>query len=184
MLTAGYTPPVDIRQVTQKAAALGAHRALQSKTDLNGIITHASRSLADISGFSVDELIGQPHNILRHPDMPDSVYYLMWQSIKAGEEFFGMVKNRCKNGNHYWVMTRVAALLDNGTPIGYSSARFTPNADLIPAWEELFTRMRDAEHASGFGDDRRFKPASDVLCKFVQRKGFNNLTQLVLSQRS
>ncbi len=184
MLSFGFTPPINIRQVSQKAAALGAHRALQSKTDLNGIITHASRSLAEISGFSVDELIGQPHNILRHPDMPDSVYYLMWQSIKAGEEFFGMVKNRCKNSDHYWVMTRVAQIIENGTPIGYSSARFTPNADLIPAWEDLFTRMREAEQSSGFSDDRRFKPASDVLNKFVQRKGFDTLGQLVLSQRS
>ena len=184
MLTVGYIPPIDIRAVTQKSAPLGAHRALQSKTDLNGIITHASRSLAEISGFSVDELIGQPHNILRHPDMPDSVYYLMWQTIQAGEEFFGMVKNRCKNGDHYWVMTRVAAIIEQDKSVGYSSARFTPNADLIPGWEELFSRMREAEQSSGFQDDRRFKPASDVLCKFVQRKGFNNLGQLVLSQRS
>jgi aerotaxis receptor len=184
MLTAGYLPPIDIRYVTQKPALLGTHRALQSKTDLNGIITHASRSLAEISGFSVDELIGQPHNILRHPDMPDSVYYLMWQSIKSGEEFFGMVKNRCKNGDHYWVMTRVAAIIENGKPVGYSSARFTPNIDLIPSWEALFAQMREAEQSSGFHDDRRFKPASDVLCKFVQRKGFNTLGQLVLSQRS
>ncbi|MHB8920061.1 MAG: PAS domain-containing protein [Halothiobacillus sp.] len=184
MLSMGYIPPINIRQVTNQVVGLGTHRALQSKTDLNGIITHASRSLADISGFAADELIGQPHNILRHPDMPDSVYYLMWQHIQAGEEFFGMVKNRCKNGDHYWVMTRVAVMQENGKPIGYSSARFTPHADLIPTWEDLFARMRTAEQSSGFTDQRRFKPAHDVLCKFVQRKGFNNLGQLVLSQRS
>lgn len=73
MLSMGFNPSIDVRQVTNKAIELGSHRALQSKTDLQGIITHASRSLADISGFTVDELIGQPHNILRHPDMPVSV---------------------------------------------------------------------------------------------------------------
>ncbi|MDA3876308.1 MAG: PAS domain-containing protein [Halothiobacillus sp.] len=183
MLSMGYHPPVDIRLVTNKVIGMGTHRALQSKTDLNGIITHASQSLADTSGYTVDELIGQPHNILRHPDMPDTVYYLMWQRIQAGEEFYGIVKNRCKNGDHYWVMTRVATVMQDNKPIGYTSARFLPRADLIPAWEELFARLRAAEKGSGFLDERRFRPAQDMLCKFVHRKGYENLGQMVLSQR-
>ncbi len=183
MLSMGYQPPVDVRQVTQRQIPLGAHRALQSKTDLRGIITHASRSLAEISGFSVEELIGQPHNILRHPDIPDAVYYLMWQTIQAGKEFYGVVKNRCKNGDHYWVMTRVAPQLEGNQVVGYTSARFTPQLDLVPMWEDLFAAMREAEQHSGYHDERRFKPAHDVLCKFVQRKGYDNLSQLVLSQR-
>jgi PAS domain S-box-containing protein len=183
MLSMGFKPSVDIKQVTNHPVALGSHRALQSKTDLQGIIIHASRSLADISGFKVEELIGQPHNILRHPDMPDSVYYLMWNKIQSGEEFYGIVKNRCKNGDHYWVMTRVAPIIENGVHVGYTSARFTPRSELIPMWEELFAKMRTAEKESGFNDERRFKPAHDILCKLVQRKGFEDLTQLVLSQR-
>ncbi|OIQ63307.1 aerotaxis receptor [mine drainage metagenome] len=183
MLSMGFNPSIDVRQVTNKAIELGSHRALQSKTDLQGIITHASRSLADISGFTVDELIGQPHNILRHPDMPDAVYYLMWQKIRMGEEFYGIVKNRCKNGDHYWVMTRVAPVIENGVPVGYTSARFTPRTELVPMWEELFAKMRGAENDSGFNDERRFKPAHDILCKLVQRKGYKDLSQLVLSQR-
>lgn len=183
MLSMGIIPPVNIKQVTQHAVELGSHRALQSKTDLKGTITHASRSLADISGFKLDELIGQPHNILRHPDMPDTVYYLMWQKIQQGEEFYGIVKNRCKNGDHYWVMTRVAPIIENGTHVGYTSARFTPRTDLVPMWEELFAKMREAESNSGFSDERRFKPAHDILRALVQRKGFEDLSQLVLSQR-
>lgn len=184
MLSMGFNPPINIKQVTNKAIELGSHRALQSKTDLQGIITHASRSLADISGFTVDELIGQPHNILRHPDMPDAVYFLMWKKIQMGEEFYGVVKNRCKNGDHYWVMTRVATIIENDVPVGYTSARFTPRTELIPMWEELFAAMRKAEHESGFTDERRFKPAHDILCSLVHRKGYEDLNQLVLSQRS
>jgi len=184
MLTMGFQPPIDIRQVTNRNVEVGGRRALQSKTDLDGIITHASQSLAEISGFTRDELIGQPQNILRHPDVPDTVYHLMWQEIQAGLEFFSLVKNRCKNGDHYWVMMRAAPIMQNGQRVGYTSARFLPRADLIPEWEELFTQMRDAEQKTGFIDDRRFDPAYQILNRFVRARGFSNLQQLVLSSRA
>lgn len=184
MLSMGYQPPIDIRQITGNVVGLGSHRALQSKTDCAGIITQASRSLAEISGFSVDELIGQPHNILRHPDMPDTVYYLMWQEIQADREFFGVVKNRCKNGDHYWVLTRVAPIVRDGQKVGYTSARFLPRAELVPDWEKLFADMRRAEQDSQTTDARRFKPAIDVMNRFVHRRGYNNLQQIVLSARA
>jgi aerotaxis receptor len=184
MLTMGYEPPIDVRQVTGNVVGLGTHRALQSKTDLKGIITQASKSLAEISGFSVDELVGQPHNILRHPDMPDTVYYLMWKTIENDEEFFGVVKNRCKNGDHYWVLTRVAPIVKNGEKVGYTSARFLPRADMIPEWEELFAEMRKAEQSTDYDDERRFQPAIDVIKRFVRRHGYDTLQHLVLSARA
>ena len=184
MLSTDYKPPIDTTKVTGKVVGLGSHRALQSKTDCDGIITHASRSLADISGFTVDELIGQPHNILRHPDVPDTLYYLMWQEIQADNEFFGIVKNRCKNGDHYWVLTRVAPIMKNGEKVGYTSARFLPRGDLIPEWEELFEKMRGLEGPRDSADPARFKPAIDEVERYVKRHGYSSLGQLVLSARA
>ncbi|MFI9652467.1 PAS domain-containing protein [Guyparkeria halopsychrophila] len=184
MLSMEYQPPIDIRQVTGQVVGLGTHRALQSKTDCEGIIIQASRSLAEISGFAVDELIGQPHNILRHPDMPDTLYYLMWQTIQAGDEFFGIVKNRCKNGDHYWVLTRVAPIVRDGQTQGYTSARFLPRAEVVPEWEKLFADMRAAEQRSGHADERRFAPAIEVMNRFVRRHGYASLPQMVLSSRA
>ncbi|MCL7744959.1 PAS domain S-box protein [Guyparkeria hydrothermalis] len=184
MLSMEYQPPVDISQVTGRVVGLGSHRALQSKTDCKGIITQASRSLAEISGFSVEELIGQPHNILRHPDMPDTVYYLMWKAIGEGEEFFGIVKNRCKSGDHYWVLTRVAPIRKNGEITGYTSARFLPRAELVPEWETLFREMREAERNARGDGEARFRPAIDVINRFVHRRGYDTLQQMVLSARA
>ena len=184
MLTMGFQPPVDIRQVTNRNVEVGGRRALQSKTDLDGVITHASQSLAEISGFTREELIGQPQNILRHPDVPDTVYHLMWGEIGAGREFFSLVKNRCKNGDHYWVMMRAAPIMQAGKRVGYTSARFLPRADLIPDWEALFGEMREAERKSGHADARRFEPAYQILNRFVRSRGYDNLQQLVLSSRA
>lgn len=184
MLSMQYQPPIDIRQVTGRAVGLGSHRALQSKTDCEGIITQASRSLAEISGFAVDELIGQPHNILRHPDVPDTIYYLMWQTIRDDQEFFGIVKNRCKNGDHYWVLTRVAPIRKTGETTGYTSARFLPRAELVPEWERLFSEMREAERNARGDGEARFRPAIDVMNRFVHRRGYDTLQQMVLSARA
>ena len=75
-----------------------------SKTDQKGQITYINRDFIDISGFTEAELIGQPHNIVRHPDMPSEAYVDMWSDLKDGRPWTGMVKNRCKNGDHYWVL--------------------------------------------------------------------------------
>ena len=184
MLSMEYQPPIDIRQITGRAVGLGSHRALQSKADCQGLITQASRSLAEISGFAVDELIGQPHNVLRHPDVPDTIYYLMWKTIRAEQEFFGIVKNRCKNGDHYWVLTRVAPIRKNGETQGYTSARFLPRAELVPEWEALFADMRQAEQNARGEGEARFRPAIDVMNRFVHRRGYDTLQQMVLSARA
>jgi PAS domain S-box-containing protein len=74
-----------------------------SKTDLKGLITYANKTFLDISGFTEEELLGQPHNIIRHPDMPQCVFKLLWKTVAKGDEIFAYVKNMCKNGDHYWV---------------------------------------------------------------------------------
>ncbi|HAC28980.1 MAG TPA: chemotaxis protein, partial [Marinobacter hydrocarbonoclasticus] len=80
-----------------------AHYHLITTTDLKGKITAANEEFAEVAGYSIDELVGQPHNLIRHPDMPPEAFANLWETIRKGDSWRGMVKNRCKNGDHYWV---------------------------------------------------------------------------------
>ncbi len=98
--------------------------ALVTETDTRGIITYANKKFCEVSGYTMDELIGKPHNIIRHPDMPKSVFKELWDTIKAGKIWQGEVKNRRKDGSHYWVLATVGPLLDSeGYPYRYISMR-------------------------------------------------------------
>jgi aerotaxis receptor len=95
-----------------------------SSTDLKGIITYANRKFCEISGYDKGELTGKNHNIVRHPDMPKAAFKDMWDTIKAGKEWTGIVKNLRKDGRYYWVYTHVAPILDDeGKIVGYTAAR-------------------------------------------------------------
>ena len=109
--------------VTQREVPFPANSYLVSRTDLKGIITEVNDAFVAISGFSRAELIGQSHNIVRHPDMPQAAFADLWTTIKAGLPWRGLVKNRCKNGDFYWVEANVAPVLKGGEIIGYQSVR-------------------------------------------------------------
>ncbi len=97
---------------------------IASKTDLKGIITYVSNAFADISGYTVDEMVGKPHNIVRHPDMPKSIYESIWKNLKEGKNWKGEIKNRKKDGGYYWVYANISPLFDEDKNIiGYSSVR-------------------------------------------------------------
>ena len=112
--------------VTQNEVQLDAQSLIVSKTDLKGQITYINKDFIDISGFTEAELIGQPHNIVRHPDMPIEAYEDMWRDLKAGRPWTGYVKNRCKNGDHYWVIATATPIRENGQVVGYMSVRRKP----------------------------------------------------------
>lgn len=123
---------------------------LVSKTDLKGNITYANDLLSQISGYSEEELIGKPHNIVRHKDMPRAVFKLLWDKIQAGEEIFAYVKNRAKSGKFYWVHAYVTPIVDsNNKIIGYHSVRRSPNPKAIAIIEPLYRKMCDAEKSGG-----------------------------------
>lgn len=109
--------------VTQQELVLNESHQIVSKTDLKGRITFINRDFIDISGFSEDELIGQSHNIVRHPDMPPEAFQDLWSTVKSGKPWIGIVKNRCKNGDHYWVEAVVSPIKENGEVSGYISVR-------------------------------------------------------------
>ena len=134
--------------VTQREFPFPAGRTLVSTTDLKGRILHANAAFVDTSGYAIDELLGQPHNILRHPDVPEEAFRDMWATIAAGRPWSGVVKNRRKNGDHYWVLANVTPLLDGGRPVAYLSVRSQPTRAQIEQSEQLFALMRE-EKASG-----------------------------------
>lgn len=96
---------------------------LISTTDLDSYITYANPEFIDISGFTKDELLGSPHNLVRHPDMPKDAFKSLWGTIQSGKAWMGMVKNRCKNGDFYWVDAFVTPVMENGKVKGYQSVR-------------------------------------------------------------
>ncbi|MDH3236791.1 MAG: PAS domain-containing protein, partial [Alphaproteobacteria bacterium] len=103
-----------------------------SKTNLKGHITYANDIFCDIAGYTEADVIGQPHNMIRHPDMPRCVFKLLWDTIQAGAEIFAYVVNMAKNGDHYWVLAHVTPSYDaNGSIIGYHSTRRVPNPQTI-----------------------------------------------------
>ena len=128
--------------VTQQNFDFPGDELLVSSTNTKGEITHCNPAFVRVSGFSYDELIGQPHNLIRHPDMPPEAYKDMWRTIGRGEPWTGLVKNRRKNGDHYWVRANVTPILEGGKPRGYMSVRTKPSAAEAAAAEALYAQMR------------------------------------------
>lgn len=117
-----------------------------SKTDPRGRITYVNRIFMTISGFSEGELLGQPHNMIRHPDMPRGVFKFMWDTLQAGDEFFGYVKNLCKDGSYYWVFANVTPdLTAAGQLRGYYSVRRKPAREGIAMIEPIYQEMLKLE---------------------------------------
>ncbi len=134
--------------VTQREYQLPAGTTLVSTTDLQSHITYCNPAFVEVSGYAREELIGQPHNLVRHPDMPAEAYRDMWDTLKAGQPWTALVKNRRKNGDHYWVRANVTPVLEGGRVNAYMSVRTTPGRDEVAAAEALYARMRD-EAAAG-----------------------------------
>ena len=111
---------------------------LASRTDLKGIITYANKAFVEISGFSKDELIGKNHNIVRHPDMPPEAFVDLWDTVQKGVPWVGFVKNRCKNGDYYWVKATVSPVIENGKIVEYMSVRTKPTRQQIEQAESLY----------------------------------------------
>nr|WP_323828458.1 PAS domain-containing methyl-accepting chemotaxis protein [Pseudomonas sichuanensis] len=128
--------------VTEHERTFPNHQRLISTTDLNSRITYCNDAFVAISGFTYDELVGQTHNLVRHPDMPPSVFGHMWDTIKQGKPWMGVVKNRAKNGDFYWVSAYVTAVYENGRISGYESVRSVPTREQIRRAEALYARLR------------------------------------------
>ena len=121
---------------------------LVSTTDLQGRILYCNPAFIAVSGYAREELLGQPHNLIRHPDMPEEAFRDLWATIESGLPWSAPVKNRRKNGDHYWVQANVTPLLRDGRPVGYMSVRTEAAREQIDAAEALYARIR-AEAQAG-----------------------------------
>lgn len=136
--------------VTQREYRFEHTERLISATDKHGRITHCNDAFQRVSGYEREDLIGQPHNLIRHPDMPSPVFKEMWDTLKAGKIWMGLVKNRRADGDHYWVSAFVTPVHENGTLIGYESVRVTATEDEKKRATEIYAKLRAGKPAISF----------------------------------
>ncbi|HLP97123.1 MAG TPA: methyl-accepting chemotaxis protein [Sideroxyarcus sp.] len=131
--------------VTNREYVLSEADSIISKTDLKGRITYINEAFLRVSGFMEDELIGVSHNIVRHPDMPPEAFADLWKSLKAGRTWVGLVKNRCKNGDFYWVQANASPIYENGQVTGYMSVRSKPERAQVEAAAQAYKLFREGK---------------------------------------
>lgn len=151
-----------------------------SKTDTKGRITYCNDTFMSMAGYKESELIGQPHNIIRHPAMPRCAFKLVWDTIESGKEVFAYVINRSKNGDHYWVFAHITPDLDDtGKIVGYHSFRRSVDRNAIAAVEPLYSKLL-AEEARHSDRKTGMDTAFQILVSHLAEKGIS-YDQFVLS---
>lgn len=145
----------DVKEAMSQDTLTGVERffspeeIIVSKTDLQGRITYANDVFLRIADYQEDEVLGKPHNVIRHPDMPRCVFRLLWDTVAAGQEIFAYVVNRTKNGDHYWVLAHVTpTLTPDGSMIGFHSCRRVPSRPAVAAVSGLYRTLRGIEMAA------------------------------------
>ena len=148
--------------VTQQEKRFAEHCHLITTTDLNSRITAVNDSFCEIAGFDEQDLLGQPHNIIRHPDMPQAAFADLWQTIQRGDSWMGLVKNRCRNGDHYWVSAFVTPIRQHGEVVEYQSVRTCPSREQVQRAEAVYRAW-----ATGSVPERFLARAPALLSRLV-----------------
>ncbi len=131
---------------TGREALFAEDEIIVSKTDLRGVITYANDVFFRVAGYTEAELIGQPQNIIRHPEMPRCVFKLLWDTLKSGSEIFAYVLNLARDGSHYWVFAHVTPSYDlTGRNVGFHSNRRVPHADALAKVIPLYSQLLEVE---------------------------------------
>ncbi len=141
-------PMRDNQPITQREYELPDGVTLMSTTDAQSHITYANAAFIEASGFTHDQLHGQPHNLVRHPDMPKEAFADMWATLQGGEPWTALVKNRRENGDHYWVRANATPVIRQGQVTGYMSVRTKPSRDEVAAAEALYRDFREGRAGS------------------------------------
>jgi len=154
--------------VTDHEVKLRNGQELVTKTDLKGIITYTNPAFVEISGFSEAELVGKNHNVVRHPDMPVEAFKDLWDTLKMGRPWNKLVKNRCKNGDYYWVKANVTPVYRNGDIVEYMSVRTRPTQDEIDASTKLYAALKKKE--------AKLPPVTNVVAKSLKKAMFQSIS--------
>ncbi len=155
--------------VTQREVELKDASQIVSKTDLKGVITFVNREFLDVSGFTEEELIGHSHNIVRHPDMPPEAFDDLWKTVQNGKPWIGIVKNRCKNGDHYWVEAIVSPIVENGQQSGYISVRKKASRQQIEGAQRFHRVLKEGQSVTEkiTGKFRNFKRNFTIKSRII-----------------
>ncbi|MBL9099304.1 MAG: PAS domain-containing protein [Alphaproteobacteria bacterium] len=146
------------------------NNVIVSKTDARGIITYANQTFLDVARYDLKEVIGKPHNMIRHPAMPRSVFKFLWDRIASGFEVFAYVVNLAKDGDHYWVFAHVTPTFDAaGNVIGYHSNRRLPRRDAIQAIEPVYRILLERERQES-SPKRGLETGTETLHAFLKSK--------------
>lgn len=122
---------------------------IESDTDTKGIITYVNDYFAEISGYSQEELVGKPHSIVRHPDMPKVLFKILWEHLNHGENFIAAIKNLAKDGRYYWVFTDFEPIIEEGKTIGYKASRKKISKHVTDVLDPLYQKMTAVEKEGG-----------------------------------
>lgn len=146
-------------------------KVIVSKTDTKGVITYANRVFLEVAGYEEHEVVGQPHNILRHPEMPRCVFKYLWDTITAGREVFAYVVNLAKNGDHYWVYAHVTPTFDkNQNIVGYHSSRRVPADEPLSVIKGIYQTLL-AEEQRYSSPKQGMEASMSILLNLLNEKG-------------
>ena len=126
----------------QKEITYPASYNLLSITKPSSHITYASKEFCEVAGYTQEELVGNPHNMVRHPDMPSEAFKDMWEHLKSGKSWMGIVKNRCKNGDYYWVDAFASPIIEGGKTVEYQSVRLVPSRKHVENAEKIYKQIK------------------------------------------
>lgn len=169
--------------VTEREKTFNHATKLISVTDAQGNILECNDAFIEVSGFKKEELIGQPHNMVRHPDMPPEAFKAMWSYLKAGKAWMGLVKNRCKNGDYYWVDAYVTPITQNGKVVGYESVRSCPSQQDVERATKLYHAInagKTQKSALAVSLENIFLIAAIILCAALFLAGYTELSEGIL----
>jgi aerotaxis receptor len=171
--------------VTDRETLVPENTFIYSRTDPKGRITEANLAFATLSGYAIEEMLGKPHNMVRHPDMPKEAFADMWKSLKAGRPWQGIVKNRRKDGGFYWVQATVSPIRGEGGRVdGFQSLRHRPSREQVKAAEDAYRRIRQGDKSLSIVEGRAVRNSSGLIrwaCRPDLRFAFGSVQGLIAS---
>lgn len=161
-----------------KEYCLEASDLIVSKTDTASRITYVNDCFCRIAGYTYQELLGKPQNIIRHPCMPRAVFSLMWEHLKQEQEFLGYLRNMAKDGSYYWAFASIAPVYEDGEVVGYLSARRAPNPNALELVIPLYEKMRKLELS--LPEDQQIPHSSALLWREISRE-YQSYAEFILA---